>query len=240
MSGQFNPNQLTFFVTPEHECPYLTEQKSKTIFLSPEIHADGLLYTALINQGFRRSGDHVYRPNCDTCKACISVRIPVDSFQHSRSQKRVFSKGSMIKVSTTPAKFTPEHYKMFEAYINCRHKDGDMYPASEKQYKEFLLCDWLETEYLNFYDIRNSQLIATLVYDRVQDGYSAVYTFFDPNYSQFSLGKLAILKLIEKAKSNRVPYVYLGYWIKESQKMSYKGQYRPLECFVENRWVKIT
>ena len=240
MSSQFNPNQLSFFITPPHECPYLANQQSKTIFLSPEIHSDQLLYTALINQGFRRSGEHIYRPNCDDCKACISVRIPVDKYQLSRNEKRALKKSKIFRTQIAPATFNQQHYLLFDRYISERHRDGDMFPTSPRQYKEFILSDWLETSYLNFIDIKSNKLVATAVFDKVNDGLSAVYTYFDPDYESYSLGKVAILNLIEMAKLNGLPYLYLGYWIKDCQKMSYKGQYRPLECFVENRWVEIT
>ena len=240
MSSPFKPSQLSFFITPPHDCPYLDNETSKTIFLSPEINPDQLLYTALINQGFRRSGEHVYRPNCDECKACISVRIPVSKYQFSRSEKRVLKKSQGFRFSTEPANFNQQHYLLFDKYISERHRDGDMFPTSPRQYKEFLLNDWLETSYLNIFDLRTSQLVGCSVFDTVNDGLSAVYTYFDPGYEKFSLGKLSILKLIELANQHNLPFLYLGYWIKDSAKMAYKGNYRPIECFVENRWVEIT
>ena len=115
-----------------------------------------------------------------------------------------------------------------------------MFPTSAHQYREFLLCDWLECSYLNFYDFKEQKLVATCVYDTVGDGLSAVYTYFDPEYASYSLGKLAILQLIEIAKKASLDYVYLGYWIKDSRKMAYKGEYRPLECFVNDQWVYLT
>ncbi|WP_196137996.1 arginyltransferase [Aliikangiella sp. G2MR2-5] len=240
MTSPINPSQLSFFITPPHDCPYLIEQKSQTIFLSPEIHADTLLYTALINQGFRRSGEHIYRPQCNNCQACISVRIPVDHYSYSRSEKRILKKAGKFNISVEPAKFDQKHYLLFDQYISARHRDGDMFPTSPQQFKEFLLSDWLETNHLNFIDIQTGKLSACCVFDTVNDGLSAVYTYFDVSLESYSLGKLAILKLIERAKQLKLPYVYLGYWIKECSKMSYKGKYRPLECFVKNRWVEIS
>ncbi|MGX5174141.1 arginyltransferase [Aliikangiella sp. IMCC44653] len=237
MASQFKPTQLSFYLTPAHDCPYLPQQLSKTMFLSPEVPNDTLLYTALINKGFRRSGEHIYRPHCDTCQACISVRVPSFQFKPNKQQRRCLKGASKFRVSHEPAHFNQTHYQLFENYINARHKDGDMYPASAKQYQEFLLTDWLDCRYLNFYDIQSQQLVACCVYDQVDDGLSAVYTFFDPAYAKFSLGRLAILKLIELCKQQLSDYVYLGYWIKNSQKMAYKGEYRPLECFVNEQWV---
>ncbi|TQV77516.1 arginyltransferase [Aliikangiella marina] len=239
MSSQFKPIPLSFFITPPHNCPYLKDQQSKTIFLSPEVQTNTIIYSALLEKGFRRSGEHIYRPQCENCNACISVRIPTDQFKMTRSQKRVYKKLSHFTTKTEPAHFNQQHFQLFDKYISTRHRDGDMYPTSTHQYQDFLLCDWLECNYLNFWDISTQKLVATCVYDVVSDGLSAVYTYFDPDYEKFSLGKLAILKLIDIAAKRNLPYVYLGYWIKESQKMSYKGDYRPLECFVNDKWITL-
>ncbi len=240
MSGNFNPTQLSFFITPPHKCPYLTEKTSKTIFLSPEIASDNLLYTALINQGFRRSGEHIYRPNCESCSACLSVRIPVFEYKNTRSNRRILNKAKRFRYSVEPANFNQKHYLLFDRYISQRHQDGDMFPTSPRQFKDFLLCDWLEVNYLNIFDIKTGALIGTCVYDIVNDGFSAIYTFFDPDYEKFSIGKLAILKLMELVRQAKLPFLYLGYWIKGCQKMSYKGDFRPIEYFTQNHWVKIS
>ncbi|MET1253899.1 arginyltransferase [Aliikangiella maris] len=236
MSNQIKPVRLNFFLTPPHSCPYLQEQTAQTMFLSPEVNSDTLLYSALIEKGFRRSGEHVYRPNCESCNACISVRVPVKQFKPNKIQQRCLKKSSRFSWKIEPAHFNQQHYQLFDKYISIRHRDGDMYPTSTHQYKEFLLTDWLETNYLNFYDLKTQNLIATGVYDQLPDGLSAVYTYFDPDYSKFSLGRLTILKLIEIARQSNLSYVYLGYWIKNSQKMAYKGEYRPLECYINDSW----
>jgi arginine-tRNA-protein transferase len=240
LSHQIKPTQLSFFITPPHACPYLKEETAKTVFLSPDIHPDKPLYSALINQGFRRSGEHIYRPQCDSCQSCISIRIPVSQFKPNKQQKRTLKKAIGLSMSVTPAHFNQQHFQLFDRYISERHKDGDMYPTSPNQYKEFLLNDWIECNYLNFIDPMNQKLVTTAVYDQVEDGLSAVYTYFDPDYSKYSPGRLAILKLIDLAKQQNLPYVYLGYWIKNCDKMAYKGDYRPIECFVKDRWVNLT
>lgn len=239
LSRQIKPTQLSFFITPPHQCPYLKDETAKTVFLSPDIHADKLLYSALINQGFRRSGEHIYRPQCDNCQSCISVRIPVDQFEANKQQRRTLKKAQCFSARVEPARFNQQHFQLFDKYISERHKDGDMYPTSPQQYKEFLLNDWIECNFLNFTDPKTRKLVATAVYDQVDDGLSAVYTYFDPDYSRYSPGRLGILKLIELARQQNLRYVYLGYWIKSCVKMAYKGDYRPLECFVNDSWVKL-
>jgi arginyl-tRNA--protein-N-Asp/Glu arginylyltransferase len=244
MTNQINSQQqnitLEFYSTPEHECPYLEQQKSKTLFLNPKLQPDERVYGWLVDKGFRRSGDHIYRPHCDNCKACISVRIESNQFFANKQQRRCFKKGKRFTTKVQPAKFDQQHYQLFKRYIESRHADGDMYPTSEKQYREFILCDWMNTQFLDFIEPTSGQLIACCVFDQLESGLSAIYSFFDPNFSKFSPGRLSVLTLIELSKQLRLDYVYLGYWIKDCRKMSYKGEYRPIECFIEDRWVKLS
>ncbi len=228
---------LKFYLTPAHDCPYLSDKQSKTIFLSPENQPTPNLYSHLIEQGFRRSGDHIYRPHCDQCQACISVRLLVKEISKNKQQKRCLKKGEHFKTRITKAQFDLTHYRLFEQYINIRHSDGDMYPTSQKQYREFILSNWMDTFFLDIYD--EDKLIVCAVFDQLTHGLSAIYTFFDPEYSAFSLGRLAILKLAEECAMRDQDYLYLGYWIKDCQKMSYKGDYRPLECFINKSWIRL-
>jgi arginine-tRNA-protein transferase len=235
-----NKGLLEFYVTPEHTCPYLEEQQSKTLFMSREIEPNDRLYDSLINNGFRRSGDHIYRPHCADCKACISIRIACEDFSPSKQQKRCAKKGTRFSQSIQPACFDQLHYGLFERYINSRHTDGDMYPTSEKQYKDFILCDWLNTQFLDLLEPTTGDLIGCLVFDELKSGTSAIYSFFDPDYSKFSPGRLLVLNLISLTKQKQLEYVYLGYWIKNCRKMSYKGEYRPIECFTNDHWVRLS
>jgi len=114
-----------------------------------------------------------------------------------------------------------------------------MYPTSEKQFREFLLCEWIDCYFLNFICLADNRLVATAVFDKVDSGLSAVYTYFDSSYEKYSLGKMAILYLIELTKNDKLDYLYLGYWIKECQKMTYKSQYRPIQCFINKRWTQL-
>jgi arginyl-tRNA--protein-N-Asp/Glu arginylyltransferase len=239
-TNQSETQLLEFYATPEHDCPYLENKKSKTLFLNPEVETNDIIYDFLIDKGFRRSGEHIYRPHCDDCKACISTKIVVNDYQPNKQQKRCFKKGARFTTKIHPASFDETHYQLFERYINIRHKDGDMYPTSVKQYKDFILDDSMNTQFLDFIEPTTGQLIACLVFDELASGLSAIYTFFDPDYSKFSPGRLAVITLIEYAKQLNLNNIYLGYWIKDCQKMSYKGEYRPIECFVEDSWVKLS
>jgi len=239
-SNSKQKTKLEFYATPPHKCPYLEQKDSKTLFLNPELQPNDHIYAWLLNQGFRRSGDHLYRPHCDDCSACISVRVKSSHFIANKQQRRCFKKGQKFSTKTRPASFDTQHYQLFEKYINARHTDGDMHPTSEKQYKEFILCDWMNTQFLDFIEPTSGQLVACCVFDQLDNGLSAVYTFFDPDYSKYSPGKLAVLTLIENSKQLELDYVYLGYWIKACQKMSYKGDYRPIECFINDHWVHLS
>lgn len=225
---------VKFFVTPQHKCSYLPRQDAITLFADPKAVYDRDLYSELSEHGFRRSGNYLYRPHCRTCAACIPVRIPVQRFRLSRKQKRVLKANRDLQVIQMPGQFKQEHYELYESYIKTRHHDGDMYPPSPEQYESFLLSDWGCTVFFEFR--QNGRLLAVAVSDVMHNGLSAVYTFYDVNETRRSLGVLAVIWQIQHAIELELPAVYLGYWIKECQKMAYKTEYRPLEVFVDNQW----
>lgn len=230
--------QLKFFATPPHPCSYLDDRRATTLFVDPAAEIDNGLYSALSALGFRRSGRHVYRPHCDGCTACIPVRIPSAEFLPRRSQQRILRRNADLKVRIRPPRLTEENYALYARYIEQRHSDGDMYPPSPDQFRSFLLCEWSETLFVEFH--AGNQLLAVAVTDQVGDGLSAIYTFYDPDAARRSLGVHAILWQLQHASETGRPYLYLGYWIKQCQKMSYKTDYRPLEMFVGERWIRVT
>lgn len=225
---------LGFYATPPHDCNYLDEKKAVTLFADPRAVKNRRLYTALTSIGFRRSGEHIYQPHCNDCNACISVRIPVNEFRKNKSQKRNWSLNQDLTVKTMQAQFKQEHYHLYRDYIAARHSGGGMEAHTPETYMDFLSCGWADT---CFYEFRlGDTLIAVAVVDFLDNGLSAVYTFFDPEYSKRSLGRFAVLYQIELAKRQNLTWLYLGYWIKECRKMSYKKEYQPLEYFIENEW----
>ena len=229
-------SKIKLFRTPEHNCPYLTDKISVTQFIDPDKIPDVNMYTYLTRFGFRRSGEHLYRPTCPNCSACISIRIPVVNFTNSKSQKRCLNKAKHFEFHHCDAYDSDEHYQLYETYINVRHKDGDMYPATRQLFRNFLLSNWANTQFM---EIRlEGELIACAVYDQLADGLSAIYCYFNPEFSQYSLGKLAILKQIIRAKTHQYDYLYLGYQIDDCAKMNYKNQYQPTEQFIDSVWQK--
>jgi arginyl-tRNA--protein-N-Asp/Glu arginylyltransferase len=228
---------LKLFATQPHPCSYIAGEQATTVFVDPEANIDVDLYSQLSLLGFRRSGAHLYRPQCANCQACVSCRIPTALFKQNRSQRRCWQKNQDLTIATVNRIDTKEHYNLYANYIEGRHQDGDMYPPSEEQYKAFLTSEWNATQYLEFRI--DERLICVSVCDRLEDGLSAVYTFYDAGLNERSLGKFAILAQIEKAKQLGLNYVYLGYWIKQCEKMNYKIQYRPLELLINRRWMRL-
>ena len=225
---------IKFFVTPTHRCSYLPEQDATTLFADPKTEVDRDLYSELSEMGFRRSGNYLFRPHCKLCSACIPVRIPVDQFKHSRKHRRVWRRNTDLTVSQRNASYSDEHYKLYEKYISQVHGDGDMYPPSMEQYQSFLLSDWSNTIFTEFR--LEGELVCVAVTDLMDNGLSAVYTYYNPDLMKRSLGVYAVLWQIEDAKKRDLPAVYLGYWIKQCPKMKYKKEFKPLEMFINNRW----
>ncbi|WP_257266023.1 arginyltransferase [Endozoicomonas sp. ONNA2] len=228
---------LKFYATQPHECSYLPEEQATTLFLDPETPLGKELCSDLADIGFRRSGQHIYRPHCSRCRACIPARIPVDAFQMRRAQRKTWNRNSTLMVAKVSADFQDEHYLLYEKYINQCHQDGDMYPATIEQYTTFLVES---TEFSSFYEFRlDGQLLAVSVVDHLRSSLSAIYTFYDPGFSQRSLGRYCILWLIAEARKLNLPYLHLGYWIRNCQKMNYKLEYRPVELFISQKWQQL-
>ncbi|MEX2488208.1 MAG: arginyltransferase [Pseudomonadales bacterium] len=230
-------SELRFFATPPHDCSYLEGREATTLVVDPLAKVDTKLYTALSEMGFRRSGNHIYRPYCQACSACIPVRIPVERFEIRRRQRRIWKKNGDLVVSTMLPAMTDEYFHLYRDYIDHRHPDGDMYPADADQFESFLVDGRPEARFYEFRD--QEKLLAIAVADELDNGLSAIYTFFDPTVTERSLGVYAILWLIEETGRLGKQYLYLGYWIKDCQKMSYKTDYKPIELFVNNHWVTV-
>lgn len=227
--------ELKFFTTAAHPCSYLDKREAVTLFADPEADMNMWTYSHLSSMGFRRSGNYVYRPQCQGCNACISVRVPVDQFRPTRSQRRTLTANADLTVTACTGEWSEEHYALYASYISARHADGDMYPPTPRQYREFLISDWSDTEFLEFR--AGDRLLAVAVTDVLQDGLSAVYTFYDPNERWRGLGTLAILRQIESCRNRGLPYLYLGYWVRQAPRMHYKTRYRPLELLIEGEWL---
>lgn len=230
-------SSLGFFVTPPHKCGYLPGRSAVTIFVDPRRRPNVGTYTMLSQHGFRRSGDHVYRPQCPDCSACIPARIPVDEFESNRAQRRTLQRNADVTLIPKPPAYHREHFELYERYVNARHSGGSMENPDRDSYLEFLTSGWADSV---FYEFRQaSRLLAVAVVDHLHDGLSAVYTFYDPDQGARSLGRLAVLKQVELARALQLKWLYLGYWIEECRKMSYKREYAPLEVLRGGQWERL-
>jgi len=235
MSNAHNPIRL--FETVVDDCPYLNEQKSASILVDPDHQIDKNLFSMLSRSGFRRSGEMLYSPKCPSCNACVSVRIPCTTFRPSRSQKRVWRKNIDLRVSVEGVRFEQEHFDMYYRYQTHRHPDSSMCDDDTSKYISFIESSYSRSKFLCFR--LEGKLIGISVLDQFDGGVSAVYTFFDPEYSNRSLGTYAILYSLKLAKMHKIPYVYLGYWIDGSQKMDYKRNFKPLQGYIDRQWQEL-
>jgi len=234
-TDQSGPIQrIKLLKTAPHACSYLDGKEASTAFVDPELAIDSDLYARLSENGFRRSGPYIYTPMCGDCIACVSARIPVDLFAHSRSQRRCVKANSDLMVTCLNSIDVVEHYAVYADYINHRHADGDMYPPTTEQFVDFLGTAWDCTQFVEFRI--GTKLIGCAIIDVLPDAVSAIYTYFDPIEERRGLGNFAVLYQIAMAKELALSHVYLGYWIEDCKKMSYKRQYQPIELLQENTW----
>lgn len=228
---------IRVFATNAHPCSYLPDREATTLFVDPQLPVNSDLYGQLNELGFRRSGKHFYTPHCKNCNNCIATRVVVPDFQLTRRHQRILRANTDVEVIEVDSINSNEHYEIYERYINDRHPDGDMHPPSNEQYKQFIGD---ATQFSSYLELRaDTRLFGVCVLDRLPDGFSAIYTFFDPAFEKRSPGVLAILKLIARAQEQSLDYVYLGYWIRECRKMAYKIEYRPIELLINGRWQRL-
>ncbi|WP_033297711.1 arginyltransferase [Psychromonas ossibalaenae] len=228
---------LNVGITKSFPCSYLKDQKERLIMLiDPQLNARSF-YPTLLANGFRRSGDQVYRPHCEHCQACQSLRIPVTKFKKSRSQKRLLNKNKNLQVKISHS-VKEEYFHLYQRYIQQTHSDGPMFPASQEQYEDFIKSSWNKSIFIEIYD--QNKLISVSVTDLIKHpdstAWSAFYCFYDPDYSACSLGKFAVLKQLDLAKKHAVDWLYLGYYIEDCQKMNYKTQFNPHQRFIDGQW----
>ena len=235
-------HKLQFYVTTPYKCGYLPNKLAQSLIASPQHLIDANIYSGLITQGFRRSGKFAYRPHCENCRACIAVRLLLSEFTLSRSQKRAYKQHSDLTAQIYPLHFNQQHFELYESYQSLRHFDETASETSAttkdeaEQYRQFLCQSNVESLMIEFKDANNQVKIVSVV-DIVKDGISAVYTFYDATETKASFGTYSIMWLAEWTNSLSLPYLYLGYWIKDSQKMAYKQQFKPQQKLIDGEWV---
>ena len=228
---------MKFGLTQQFPCSYLADEEEQLLVFVDDNDAIENSYGQLIESGFRRSGEQIYRPHCPHCNACQSIRVLVQRFVPSKGQKRVQKRNGDIEIRISHENKT-SYYPLYETYINQRHADGSMFPASVEQYQGFIKANWITPLYIEFYLLQ--ELIAVAVTDEVSNGLSALYTFFHPDMHERSIGTFAILTQIQHAKSLKKQYLYLGYQVDACAKMNYKIKFLPYERFFANKWHQFT
>ncbi|MGD0960505.1 MAG: arginyltransferase [Methylomonas sp.] len=225
---------VPLWLSGAHECSYLSGRIANSLVVRDDFMLDTQLYSELIKQGFRRSGDQVYRPFCQSCQACIPTRLAVHDFQPNRKQKRCLKINAGVESVIRPAEFDPRHLQLYQRYQAARHSGADNDPISADQYREFLCSSWCDSWFVEFSIA--GRLAAVAVVDVLEQALSAVYTFFDPEFAAYSPGVYAVLWQIRQAQRMNLDYVYLGFWIGDCRKMAYKIEYQPLSGLIDRQW----
>lgn len=233
-----------FYLTAPSPCPYLAGKEERKVFTHLVGDRAPGLNDLLTHGGFRRSQSIAYRPACETCRACVSIRVVADDFVPTRSMRRVEQRNTDIVGEMRSAVPSSEQYSIFRAYLDSRHRDGGMADMTVLDYAMMVEDSHVETRMVEYRlktrlsSIRNGPLIAVALTDILSDGLSMVYSFFEPEEEARSLGTLMILDHIARAKEMKLPYVYLGYWVRGSRKMDYKSRYLPQERLMSQGWVR--
>ncbi|MDR2787174.1 MAG: arginyltransferase [Candidatus Accumulibacter sp.] len=229
------PSLPLFHDTAPHPCHYLPDRRAILRVAVPPSSIDAGIYGELIRRGFRRSGEVAYRPACEVCHACVPVRVPVARFVPDRSQRRCLKANRTLEARECPLAFFEEHYLLYQRYQASRHSGGGMEDDHREQYAQFLLRSLVDTRLVEFRDAGRLRMVSLI--DALDDGLSSVYTFFDPELPAAGLGTYGVLWQIHRCLANGWPYLYLGYWIRECRKMSYKTRFRPIEGLVGSVWL---
>jgi arginyl-tRNA--protein-N-Asp/Glu arginylyltransferase len=239
--SQLNDIPLTtlhFYMTAPYPCSYLPDLQARSQVASPSMLITAGVYSELVQHGFRRSGTYTYLPRCDTCQACVPLRVLAKSFTPTRSQRRTLSKHGELQISLHELQDKLEYFQLYQRYQTARHKDGGMDNDDHESYRNFLLQSHVDTLLVEFREQGILRMVSVI--DVLADGLSSVYTFFEPDLPHSSFGIYNVLWQIDLCRELGLEHVYLGYWIEDSRKMSYKTRYQPAEGLINGVWQPLT
>ncbi len=221
-----------------NDCSYLSNRHAINIYADPHHPHQQSVYNQLIQRGFRRSGEYVYKPGCTGCSACVPVRVRCSDFTPRRTDRRNIKRNRDLTVGYQRARYSRNYFELYRRYLSARHPGGGMDEPEPEDFERFLLNPWGDTVFIECY--LDSSLIGVAVTDATPNGLSAVYTFFDPDQHVRALGRFLILQQIKLCSTMSLPYLYLGYWVDGCRKMQYKTDFRPQEHFDGQCWQRYT
>jgi leucyl-tRNA---protein transferase len=240
VTQHFPTRQLRFFLTAPSPCPYLPERYERKVFAHLPLADGAAVNDSLTQVGFRRSQNIAYRPACESCQACVSARIPAEDYVFARSERKTLARNEDLERRLVEAEATMEQFDLLRRYLTIRHADGGMAEMTWPDYVAMVEDTAVRThiaEYrLRSPDVGPGELMACALVDVMSDGLSLVYSFYDPTVSRRSLGSFVILDHVIQAGLASLPYVYLGYWVRGSEKMDYKVRFSPIELLKPEGW----
>lgn len=243
MTQHVPTRQLRFFMTAVAPCPYLPGMTERKVFANLPFSNGAHVNDELTHAGFRRSQNIAYRPACEGCDACVSVRLPAEDVRLSRTQNRIVARNADLSRDLVEAEATQEQFTLLKRYLSRRHPGGGMTDMTWLDYIAMVEDTAVRTHLIEYrlpsQDGGPGDLVAVTLTDLLTDGLSMVYSFFDPDLERRSLGVFAILDHVRQARAVRLPYVYLGYWVEGSPKMDYKAQFRPMEALRPLGWTRL-
>lgn len=225
---------LQLYLTAPYPCSYLPGRLARSQVATPSFLITTPVYSELVRRGFRRSGTFTYRPRCDECRACVPVRVEVNTFAPRRAQRRAWQQHNGLATSVHGLEDQEEYFRLYQRYQKTRHPDGGMENDSREQYRNFLLQSHVDSILVEFREQGVLRMVSLI--DVLEDGLSSVYTFYDPDMAHASYGTYNVLWQIELCRELHLDYLYLGYWIGASGKMAYKANFRPLQGLIQREW----